>query len=53
MMDPRLQKLLGPKDNLQLWQQVKAYLPFSLVITIFYIYLQVFLQFLYIRKTLI
>ena len=27
-MDPRHRKLLGPKDHLQLRQQVKAYLPF-------------------------
>ena len=58
-MDPRHRQLLGPKDHLQLLgpkdhlqlrQQVKAYLPFFLVITIFDIYLQVFVQFSYIRK---
>ena len=48
MMDLRHRHLLGSKDHLQ----VKAYPPFFLVITIFDIYLQVFLQFLYIRKTL-
>ena len=59
-MDPKHRQLLGEKDHLQLRQQVKAYLPFfSWVITIFracehyhYYYLQVFVQFLYIRKTL-
>ena len=58
-MDHRHRQLLGQKDHLQLRQQVKAYTPFFLVITIFhacehyhYYYLQVFLQFLYIRKTL-
>ena len=49
-MDPRHRQLLGPKDHLQLRQQVKAYLPFFLVITFFDIYLQVFVQFSYIRK---
>ena len=53
MMDPRHRQLLGLEDHLQLRQQVKAYLPFFfLVITILNIYLQVFVQFLYIRKTL-
>ena len=63
MMDPQHRQLLGEKDHLQLRQQVKAYLPFFFggggVITIFracehyhYYYLQVFLQFLYVRKTL-
>ena len=51
-MDPRHRQLLGPKDHLQLRQQVKAYLPFFFVITIFDIYLQVFVQFSYIRKML-
>ena len=51
-MDLRHRHLLGSKHHLQLRLQVKAYLPFSLVITTFDIYLQVFLQFLYIRKTL-
>ena len=58
-MDPKYRQLLGSKDHLQLRQQVKAYLPIFLVITIFhagehyhYYYLQVFLQFLYVRKTL-
>ena len=50
MMDLRHQKLHGPKDHLQLRQQVKAYLPFILVITIFDIYLQVFVQFLIYQK---
>ena len=36
MMDPRHRKLLGPKNHLQLRQQVKAYLPFFLVITVFH-----------------
>ena len=51
-MDPRHRQLLGEKDYLQLRQQVKAYLPFFLVITIshacehyHYYYLQVFVQF--------
>ena len=43
-MDPRHRQLPGSKDHLQLRQQVKAYPPFFLVITIFNIYLQVFLQ---------
>ena len=60
-MDPKHRQLLGEKDHLQLRQQVKAYLPFFWggVITIFracehyhYYYVQVFLQFLYVRKTL-
>ena len=58
-MDHRYRQLLGQKDHLQLRQQVKAYPPFFLVITIFhacehyhYYYLQVFLQFLHVRKTL-
>ena len=52
-MDHRHRQLLGSKDHLQLRQQVKAYLPFFfLVINIFIIYLQVFVKFLYIRKTL-
>ena len=60
-MDPKHRRLLGEKDHLQLRQQVKAYLPFFFfrVITIFracehyhYDYLQVFLQFQYVRKTL-
>ena len=36
MMDPRHRKLLGPKDHLQLRQQVKAYLPFFFIITVFH-----------------
>ena len=44
-MDPRYRQVLGPKDHLQLRQQVKVYPPFFLVITIFNIYLQVFVQF--------
>ena len=58
-MDYRHRQLPGSKDHLQLRQQVKAYTPFFLVITFFhacehyhYYYLQVFLQFLYVRKTL-
>ena len=33
MIDPRHRQLPGSKDHLQLRQQVKAYLPFFLVIT--------------------
>ena len=52
-MDFRHRQLLGSKDHLQLRQQVKAYPPFFFpVITIFNIYLQVFVQFLYVIKTL-
>ena len=52
-MNFRHRQLLGSKDHLQLRQQVKAYLPFFFpVITIFNIYLQVFVQFLYVIKTL-
>ena len=50
-MDPRHRQVLGSKDHLQLWQQVKAYPPFFFsVITIFNIYLQVSEQFLYVWK---
>ena len=56
-MDPRHRQLLRSKDYIQLRQQVKAYPPFFSVITIFhacehyhYYYLQVFVQFLYVKK---
>ena len=56
-MDPRYRQLLRSKDYIQLRQQVKAYPPFFSVITIFhacehyhYYYLQVFVQFLYVKK---
>ena len=38
-MDPKHRQLLGSKDYLQLRQQVKAYLPFFSVITIFHAYI--------------
>ena len=55
-MDPRYRQLLRSKDYIQLRQQVKAYPPFFSVITIFHAcehyhyYLQVFVQFLYVKK---
>ena len=56
-MDPRHRQLLRSKDYIQLRQKVKAYPPFFSVITIFhacehyhYYYLQVFVQFLYVKK---
>ena len=53
MMDPRHRQLLGSQDHLQLRQQVKAYLPFFFPdITIFNTSLKIFVQFLYVRKTL-
>ena len=34
-MDPRHRQVLGPKDHLQLRQQVKAYLPFFWLLPFF------------------
>ena len=40
-MDPRHRQLLGSKDHVQLWQQVKAYLPFFFWLLPFFMHVSI------------